>query len=53
MMEKFKWSGEFSVDLGWDLVDPLERVLNGVEIVVPGHLFLVLVRSSHGAECGP
>ena len=48
-----KWSGEFSVDLGRDLVGHSARVLNGVEPVVPGHLFLGHVCSSHGADCGP
>ena len=53
VMDKFKRSGEFSVDLGWDLIGHSARVLNGVEPVVPGHLFLGHVRLIHGSDCGP
>ena len=52
-MDKFKQGGEFTVDLGRDLVGHLVRVLDGVEPVVLGHLFLGHVRSSHHTDCGP
>ena len=51
MVDEFKQVGEFSVDLGWDLVGNLAVVLDGVEPVVPGHLFLGRVCSSHGTDC--
>ena len=52
-MDKFKRVGEFSVDLGRDLVGHLACMLNGVEPVIPGHLSLGHVCSSLGANCGP
>ena len=53
MVEDFKRGGEFSFNLGQDLVAHSARVLDGVEPVVPGHLFLGYVRLSHGTGCGP
>ena len=52
-MENFKRGGEFSVDLVQDLVGHLARVLNGVEPLILGHLFLGHVCLSHGTDCGP
>ena len=53
MVEKSKRGGKFSSDLGWYLVGHSARVLNGVEPVVLGNLFLGHVLSIHGLECEP
>ena len=52
-MDKFKQGGGFAVNLGQYLVGHSAQVLDGVEPVVLGHLFLGHVRLSHGADCGP
>ena len=50
-MDELKWGCDFSIDLGRDLVGHSARVLDDVEPVVPGLLFLGHVGLSHGTYC--